>query len=369
MTDKLRVRQILINLLQNAIKFTDVGSVALRCELAEGGVMFKVVDTGPGMAPEAAARLFDSDQQYQSNAAQREHGGTGLGLALVSSIVGRLGGSIRAKSAAGDGMTMTVFLPAATLPRKEHNVLRPDGSNRSVVVYPTPKHADPMTTPGVLLRILADLAVDVVRPANAAELEALSCLPSRDYTAVFLLNPGIDHDDVAQAWVARFPHKDRVHELYRTPVFASAVRALVLPTTISEALPSPKHPPPPRSILAAEDDSTIRNVLLKQLAHCGDHKCLAVANGLLAVEAYEHDPEGYDVVLLDVNMPVMDGPTAAQRIRDFEKSQGLRRVRIIAVSGHDEEETELLFGALVDLSIEKPLTKEKLRMILSESKT
>ncbi len=112
LADETRLRQVLLNLVGNAAKFTRDGLVTLGAFAANGSVRLHVSDTGGGMTPEEAARVFRPFQQ--ANAAVAEtHGGTGLGLAISKELCERMGGSISLRTAVGEGTTFTVTLPAA----------------------------------------------------------------------------------------------------------------------------------------------------------------------------------------------------------------------------------------------------------------
>jgi len=356
--DRVRLRQILINLVQNAIKFTVKGTVALRVDFTEASdLSFHVTDTGPGMERDAAAGLFDPGRRYQSSALQRERGGTGLGLVLVSSMVEKLRGTITATSTPGQGTTMTLLLPSVTV-ESQPSIIIKDPSIR-VVVYPTPAAVDPMSNTAVLLSVLNDLGVHVERPETSIALVGVN---QRGVSTVFLCCPAAEVDGRAQLWLQHCT-KDMIVELSHIPVLASVVRALVRPIVLNDSVQAATISCPARTILLAEDDTTSRLLLMRQVSF-GDNRCTATTNGLEAVEAYAADPAAFDVVLLDVNMPVLDGPSAAQRIREIEKAHGLRRVRIVALSGNEHEETELLFGDLADICLSKPVRREQLREVL-----
>ncbi len=109
-SDPMRLRQILNNLLDNAVKFTDRGSVRLTVAPADDGIAFTVADTGPGIPPEAQSLVFEKFKQLE-NLLTRAHGGTGLGLALVRQLVEHMGGSVTLVSAVGQGSAFTVRLP------------------------------------------------------------------------------------------------------------------------------------------------------------------------------------------------------------------------------------------------------------------
>ena len=110
-TDPMRLRQILNNLLNNAVKFTERGEISLAVSLKDGDVAFTVRDTGIGIPPASLDTIFEKFKQLE-NFLTREHGGTGLGLALVKQLVDHMGGRIMLTSEVGVGSTFTVFLPA-----------------------------------------------------------------------------------------------------------------------------------------------------------------------------------------------------------------------------------------------------------------
>ena len=110
-TDRNKLRQILLNLLGNAVKFTHTGSVTLRASGEDPTVTFSVIDTGIGIAPDHLAQIFEAFKQLESSDS-REHQGTGLGLAISNRYAALLGGAIEVESTLGQGSTFTVKLPS-----------------------------------------------------------------------------------------------------------------------------------------------------------------------------------------------------------------------------------------------------------------
>ena len=111
--DDRRLKQVLLNIVGNAIKFSDAGEVEIRACAAEGQFKVAVRDSGPGIAPEDQARIFEEFQQVDSSST-RQQGGTGLGLAISKRIIGLHGGSISVESALGAGSTFHIVLPIRT---------------------------------------------------------------------------------------------------------------------------------------------------------------------------------------------------------------------------------------------------------------
>jgi signal transduction histidine kinase/ActR/RegA family two-component response regulator len=219
--DEVRVRQILWNLVSNALKFTETGGVKVRVSRDKAGLSLSVFDSGIGMTPRELRGLFRKFEQADASTTRR-FGGTGLGLAICRELAEMMGGSIVATSAPGMGSTFTVTLPLKKVGR----------------ATPKPKRAP--------------------------------------------------------------------------------------------AVPAPAATRPVR-VLAAEDNAMNQLVLKTLLAQIGVEPEL-VSDGLAAVAAWEREP--WDVILMDVQMPVMDGPTATALIRTRERAEGRPRTPIVALTAN-----------------------------------
>ncbi len=222
--DSTRLRQVLYNLVSNAIKFTDTGEVQVRVGRAEGGLRLSVSDTGIGIAPEPLSRLFAKFEQGDATTTRR-YGGTGLGLAICRELAQLMGGDIGAESEPGKGSVFTVVLPLSRL-----------GSSKQRPVQPTPIKTEPETAPTVSLRILA------------------------------------------------------------------------------------------------AEDNAVNQLVLRTLLNQVGVRPTVVSDGAEALAAWEADD--WDLILMDVQMPVMDGPTATRSIRQREIETGRRRTPIIALTAN-----------------------------------
>jgi signal transduction histidine kinase/CheY-like chemotaxis protein len=220
--DPTRLRQILYNLISNALKFTEHGEIRVIAVRMDGSLRFTVADTGMGIPPEALAKLFGKFAQVDASTTRR-FGGTGLGLAICQQLSRLMGGVIEVDSELGRGSTFTVILP---MPR-----------------------------------------VGEAKPATP--------LPS----------PDVQHRDSS----------------------------------------------PGLRVLAAEDN-TVNQLVLKTLLHQIGIEPVVVGDGAEALEAWEAGH--WDAILMDVQMPVMDGPTATRRIREREQQTGRRRTPIIALTAN-----------------------------------
>jgi PAS domain S-box-containing protein len=222
--DSVRVRQILYNLISNALKFTEEGGVRVTLSRRGGRLRLQVVDTGIGIAPEKLADLFQKFEQADASTTRR-YGGTGLGLAICRDLAAMMGGEIRAQSTPGEGAVFTVDLP---------------------------------------LERTADAPVHHARDVADLSIEAADDGP--------------------------------------------AIR-----------------------VLAAEDNSMNQLVLRTLLAQVGIDPTI-VSNGQEAVDAWASEP--WDMILMDVQMPLVDGPTATGMIRARERAAKLARTPIIALTAN-----------------------------------
>ncbi len=253
--DPTRVRQILYNLISNALKFTERGEVRVTGAYRDGMLRLTVKDTGIGMAPQVLSNLFNAFVQADATTTRR-YGGTGLGLAITHELIELMGGSIEVSSSLGQGSTFEVVLP---LPRAE--------------------------------------AAPAGAPRAAAPKAAASPLP--------------------------------------------AIR-----------------------LLAAEDNPT-NQLVLKTLLHQAGVQPVIVANGSQAVEAWETGE--FDVILMDVHMPELDGVGATRAIRDKEAVSGRPRTPILGLTANAmAHQVEQYLAAGMDAVVTKPIDVAKLFAALDQ---
>ena len=243
--DPVRLRQIMYNLISNALKFTDAGEVRVALSWQQGVLSLIVADTGVGIAPEAVGRLFNNFAQADASTTRR-FGGTGLGLAICRHLAEAMNGSISVESQIGQGSRFIVSLPLEQI------------SGEPATVVHTKAPVDP------------------------------------------------------------------------SAAFEKPVR-----------------------VLAAEDNS-INQLVLKTLLHQAGIQPVVVDNGAAAVEAWER--QEWDVILMDVQMPQMDGPTATRRIRELERQRGGRRTPILALTANAmPDQVAQYLAAGMDGHVAKPI--------------
>jgi signal transduction histidine kinase/DNA-binding response OmpR family regulator len=380
--DAARLRQVLLNLAGNAVKFTDAGGVSVIVEREEPDrIRFIIRDTGPGIEPEAQARIFNEFEQGDSTLARR-HDGTGLGLAIASRIVERMGGEIGLSSGPelGSSFNFTTELPAVE--DKQATSAGPDFSLREILV------ASPSPVVGPLLeRRLAAWGAQVTLASEAKIAEAL--LPERRWDYILVDRSfGIDathslvrsadrHASQRLVLVAPF-ERSELSDL-RSAGFDGYLVKPVRAASLAERLSLPESEPDAGSnfdfessadpirkqralaVLVAEDNEI--NALLAQtmLGKLG-HIPTVVTDGVSAVNAVA-DAQAvgapYDLVLMDLHLPGMDGLEATKRIRALGTEGG--RVPIIALTANAfAEDREACRAAGMDGFIVKPFDRERL---------
>lgn len=307
-TDVSRVQQILLNLVSNAVKFTDEGVVTVVARPAQYArkpwVEIRVTDTGPGMTEEAQKSVFDMFVQGGPGV-HRQHGGSGLGLAIAQRLTTALGGSLQVSSTLGEGTAFRVLLPVGKLeeshPREGFQI-----PGAAVVEgHPVAVEAVSLALQRMGKQILPacegdpeTLHVRVVSDTAAPE----ATMPVTDGHRLLVMGPTVTvaAAPTAGEYIALPWTMERLLEALGADVPVTVAReALVLPSGLR--------------VLLAEDDTINRNLIAEMLRGMGA-SVRTVNDGAAAVEEVARDR--YDVVLMDLNMPVMDGLEAVKVIRE-----------------------------------------------------
>ncbi len=382
--DRTRLKQVLLNLVSNGVKFTETGAVSTRCETApDGHVRFIVQDTGIGMSQEVQQRLFEPFMQADSTVT-RKYGGTGLGLAISKRLVELMGGKISVSSQPGVGTTFSFELPLPGSASPEKNPPAQDAAllGKRVLIVD-----DYLTNRQFLHEQLRVWGMDACEAGSSQE--AIDLLKSTDQFALALLDyqmPDLDGLELARA-IRTLSHRDRLPLILlssiieRVPkedehLFSAAltkpIRATQLLEAISSALGSAPSVPslPVESlaskisirVLVAEDNTTNQKVISMMLSRFGVTPVI-VGDGLEAVEAVKAAP--FDLMLIDIQMPVMDGLEAARLIS--KHFQGKRRPEMIALTANAfQEDREACLAAGMDGYLVKPLTLDRLRAVVEK---
>ena len=386
--DPVRLRQILVNLLGNAVKFTDRGTITLAVSNAASGIpgaiTFAVVDSGTGIPAEQLEHVFADFAQADSSTTRR-FGGTGLGLGISRRFVERMGGQLTATSTTGHGSTFTfsvAFELAAPhrVPREVVNLegrrillIDDDAINRLALRETLAAWGAETDDFGQSERALAQLAAALAeqRPYALAIVDGL--MPGVDgfeaARRIRVLAPDLpivmvasdtergDELRRAEAGISGFALKPiNRPELLR--VISSAMGVTV--GTRERVEPAEPYSTDPRglSILVAEDFADNR-VLVDAYLRGSPHTVTFADDGRHALELFMAGR--FDLILMDVQMPVVDGLEATRSIRAFEARDGRRRTPIVVVTaGAGPDDIEASRQAGCDEHLSKPLSKRTL---------
>nr|WP_281386008.1 response regulator [Nocardioides luti] len=380
--DFTRLRQVLVNLLSNAVKFTSAGEVVVTVRVVDATdaerptLAFAVRDTGVGIPADRMNRLFRSFSQVDSSTT-RVYGGTGLGLAISLRLAEAMGGDLTVESEVGQGSTFTLV---AALPRVHEvedrvRVAPAELPGRSALVVD-----DNATNRTILRRQLEAWGMDVVDHEHPGEALAELRASGRvfDVGVLDMHMPDLDGVELARGLRA-LPGWSRVPLVLLTSLgeritgveeldlvhLTKPVKAAALRATVARALGAREQdetvapelePIGQLRILLAEDNTVNQKVAGLMLERLGQRP-VVVSNGLEALEAVRVAP--YDLVLMDVQMPEMDGHEATRRIR-AEVPQD-RQPRIVAMTaGALFEDVEASLAAGMDDHLAKPVRADEL---------
>ncbi|MEN8256248.1 MAG: response regulator [Thermodesulfobacteriota bacterium] len=379
--DPLRIRQVLINLIGNAIKFTKKGSVSLTIGTAWSSNLstkkderqyplhFVVRDTGIGIPKEKQRIIFDSFHQGEG-ATTRRYGGTGLGLSISAKLISLMKGEIWVESNPGLGSEF-------------HVVLQPDKQDDSFFTTPCPRELAPLQVFVVepnqqsldaLAKMLENTAVLVDSAASSAY--AVKKMNEKHFDALILAIPEeLDKETSDLISLAanqncriipmvRRLDKINIHDLPHhnvSEILTKPVSEEEIYTALSArggASEAPTNTSPDNfdfnfaDVLVVDDDE-INRIFTTTLLESKGFQVVTVENGKQAIEAFKDQP--FDLVLMDIQMPVMDGLEATALIREFEKDHG-KHTPIIALTAHAmREDRQKFLDQGIDGYISKPI--------------
>lgn len=393
--DPTRLRQVLVNLVGNAVKFTEHGEVLLRVEPAgdqstPGALRFSISDTGIGIPGDKISSIFESFSQVDSSTT-RKYGGTGLGLSISKRIVGLMGGHIEVESVLGQGSTFSFVLrlekaptleagPATsslTLQGRRILVVEDNDTNRMIV-------REHLSRLGAFVIESKDAAAALTAIDNAHQRnESIdlaivdSHLPDQhgmDLAQAIRRRPNgvalplVMHiAEVRRATARRTDELNIVSYLYkptsRKRLLASIAMALQqTPATAAAQKTTVDHPEPshhaPLAILLVEDLEDNRDLIALFLKGT-PYRLDQAENGAIAVEKFQSGT--YDLVLMDIQMPIMDGYRATSTIRTWERGRGQATTPIIALTANAfKEDIEKSQAAGCTAHLTKPIKKQTL---------
>ena len=383
-----RLRQILTNLLGNAIKFTERGEIVLAVFCLRGAdgaplLGFRVRDTGIGISSESQSKVFERFAQADGSTTRR-YGGTGLGLTITRDLVKLMGGALHVQSAPGVGSTFGFELPLRVIEPTQTEPTPGDGERVLII-------EDNAAARHALTLLVERLGFAPVAVASLAE--AIACVREspgtyhaalvddtlrgeepRQFAALLEAELGacplrpvlLQSHDPARAHAVRptFPAK------LQKPVLPSELRRALSGERLNASVPAPAPVTfPPKAPLRAlrvllVEDHPVNTHFLSVLLGRQGHQVVHAANGALGVAAFQAGI--FDVILMDVQMPVMDGVEAARRIRALEGDAG-RRVPIVGLSAHVmKEDADACLAAGMDRYLTKPVKAELLIELLNQ---
>ncbi|RQQ35707.1 hybrid sensor histidine kinase/response regulator [Burkholderia stagnalis] len=403
--DPVRLRQILTNLVGNAIKFTERGQVELAVSSPEHGlVVFTIADSGIGIAPDVSAQLFKPFQQADSSTA-RQYGGTGLGLVISRQLAEMMGGTLSVESAPGQG---SVFTVTARLEPADAAGAAATGASRSLAGLKVLIADDSETDRSVLVEHAIEWRLRVATASGGDD--ALAQLRAAaddgqpfDLAIVDVRMPGMDgislvrhiRDDPALRalriiTLTAFERMDSIQvarelgidarltkPLHGADLYAciASVMRVTPPRLPSEAAPAdadadagavPEDGPPygaaPARVLLVEDNPVNQQIALAMLEDTG-YAVEVAENGREALDRLLE--ERFDVVLMDCQMPLMDGFEATQWLRLREAETGAARLPVIALTANAiSGDRERCLAAGMDDYLSKPFSRDALLQML-----
>ena len=386
--DPLRLRQILVNLLGNAVKFTEHGWVAVEVDLRSRddqtiSLRFSVEDTGIGIPPEKQRTVFEHFVQADSSTTRR-YGGTGLGLPIAARLVDLMGGTLSLRSEPDRGSTFwfeVTLRPAAKQP--DATTMPLEGQGRRVLVVDDNERCRrlltdalvswgfrpvPVTSGEEAIALVQasteeesfDLALidhDLPGINGAALLDVLHALPTTSEFPAALLVPAFQNLPQTGA-IKRITKPVIRRDLRRT---LRQLLGIAVPEEEAAIYPTP---PPVRTkgtayrILLVEDNAVNQEVAQIMLSEAG-HEVVTASNGAEAISMAGRST--FDLILMDVQMPVVDGLEATRAIRDRESRDGSRRIPVAALTAYAlKGDQDRCLAAGMDGYISKPFVSAEL---------
>ncbi len=389
-----RLRQILLNLIENAVKFTEEGEIFVNVGSAQhtdkkAVLNFSVEDTGIGIPKEKHKDIFSAFKQVDAKTTN-QYGGTGLGLAVSSQLVKLMGGELTVASEPRQGSRFEFAAALSRLPEQPLATVGPtvDGLNRASILVIDDNAAARRLIKEMLeswqltaqFATNAEEARQIISESSAAEepfdLVILdSDMPGSDGFSLARWIKNRHMEDLRVAMMLTFPHLKRKAEFGELGIKASATKPLNPPEMLNLLqvalnLKPAAQPQPPKApvskiralmqnlkILVAEDTPFNQTFILRLLEK-NNFQPILVENGRQAVDAF--DPDMFDVILMDVQMPEMDGFEATREIRKIEAETG-SHIPIIAMTAYATEgDRERCLEAGMDSYVSKPISANKL---------
>ncbi|HET9473147.1 MAG TPA: response regulator, partial [Steroidobacteraceae bacterium] len=402
--DELRIRQILMNLVSNALKFTASGHVLVRARgvnpsESHVSLVIDVIDTGTGILPENQAAIFDAFVQ-EDGSTTRRFGGTGLGLAISRQLATLMGGDITVVSQPGQGSTfsLSVTLPAAPAISSDSSqglllapgtrVLVVDDStiNMEIIASQLEAWGFMVTTAASAMEAQAHLnamhaaqelpriiVLDWHMPEQNGVDWLLGVRRRPEWKAIPAIMVSSVADDIEAEIATQLSPMRRLAKPVRQSMLRRALHEALQAVPFHEVSSAPAMLAPENepvldhlSVLLVEDNMVNRTLALEMLQRLGCD-AMHAGNGVEALDALEK--QQFDVVLMDCQMPVMDGFIATRKLREREVAKKLEPTRVVALTANAlAGDREACLAAGMNDYLAKPFTLAQLRNILLPSK-
>lgn len=376
--DPFRLRQVITNLVGNAIKFTQRGQVALSCRMSSADLEersyqleFCISDTGIGIKPDKLNLIFDTFAQADGSTT-RKYGGTGLGLTISKRLVHLMGGELWVTSQFGHGsqfyFTIECRIGEWSLDQVRQRTLIPHPGRR-ILFIDTLKHdpsvAESVEQLGLEITVVTTMEeamrldqaqtgfFDTVLVDQLSVVERIRDVEHLRYIPLVLITPQVPQ--LSLKYCLDFG----IANCVESPTNAQDMCNALLPALeASNRVPVQAGGDAAFKVLLAEDNVVNQKVAVKFLESAG-HRVEIVENGALALEAVKKNY--YDIVLMDLSMPFMGGMESCMGIRQFEAQNGLDRIPIVALTAHAMlGDREKCIEAGMDDYLTKPLRKPDL---------
>ena len=377
-----RLRQVLLNLVSNAIKFTEAGfvRVVVAADSTSGQVRFEVCDSGIGIPAEAQQMIFDAFRQADGSTTRR-YGGTGLGLTISRELVSRMGGVLAVESAPGNGSTFSFQLPLEKVAPSHTPAAHALAGSRAMIV------AGDAFARQVMQLHCREIALHLDEAANGADAKHCLAHATPDVVWIDLDLPDMDGLDLVQ-WIKEQPHLQQARLILMAPVKRKPAAAMmgalrisaVLPKPISHrrfmqaladtnALPAAQELPPITKasralrILVVDDNPINQRVAQLQLEKLGHSAALCDSGG----QTMQLPLQDFDLILMDCQMPGMDGLETTRAIRARESNTATKSY-IIAMTANTrpDDRRDCLEAGMNDF-IGKPVQLPELRQAIERA--
>lgn len=390
-----RIRQVITNLLGNAVKFTETGHIQIDVDIKPTRDMvictIDVKDSGIGISPEKMSRIFDKFTQADGSTT-RVYGGTGLGLTISKHIVEMMGGRMRVNSTLGEGSSFgfRVPLPIDRDAKAEAFDSTLVNGRRVLIVDDIKINRDLFTEQLSAWDMVAETADDGVealtkiktaqnegRPYDLILLDYLMPgMNGQEFAQVITQTPSIENPQIVMLSSCDQPVSTSalgeigidsylIKPVRERRLFDTIVRVLSnpmkhVPAIVKEKVEVKPTTPTKLEILVAEDFALNQDVVKLMLADTA-FKPVFVNNGQEAVDHYKQQTNRFPLILMDVSMPVMDGYEATKQIRMYEQENELKGVPVIALTGHalKNDRAECLNAGMNDY-LTKPVKQDEL---------